>query len=157
MPPGSIRAATVEPQATGRAIRCAGHNNAAIAMTSSRPYLVRAIHEWVLDNGFTPYLLVDTRQEGVEVPPQGIQDGKIILNISPQAVQGLVLGNDRVEFSARFSGVSHHVHVPIGAVLAIYARENGRGMVFNEDEDGPPEGPEPDSEPPKRPALKVVK
>ncbi len=127
-------------------------------MTSSRPYLLRAIHEWVLDNGMTPYLLVDARQEGVDVPSQSVQDGKVVLNISPQAVQGLVMNNERVEFNARFSGVSTYICVPTMAVLAIYARENGRGMVFTE-EDGsdPPEGPEPDSEPPRRPALKVVK
>jgi stringent starvation protein B len=126
-------------------------------MTSSRPYLIRALHEWVLDNDMTPYLLVDATQEGVDVPRQSVQDGKIILNISPQAVQGLVLSNDRVEFNARFGGVSSYISVPVAAVLAIYARENGRGMVFAEEEGdgGPPEGP--DDEPPKRPSLKVVK
>ena len=127
-------------------------------MTSSRPYLIRALHEWVLDNDMTPYLLVDATQEGVDVPRQSVQDGKIVLNISPQAVQGLLLSNERVEFSARFGGVSSHVSVPTAAVLAIYARENGRGMVFAEEEgdgDGPPQGP--DDEPPKRPSLKVVK
>lgn len=126
-------------------------------MTSSRPYLIRALHEWVLDNDMTPYLLVDATREGVDVPRQSVQDGKIVLNISPQAVQGLLMSNERVEFSARFGGVPTQVSVPTAAVLAIYARENGRGMVFAEEEgdDSPPEGP--DDEPPKRPSLKVVK
>lgn len=126
-------------------------------MTSSRPYLIRALHEWVLDNDMTPYLLVDATREGVDVPRQSVQDGKIVLNISPSAVQGLVLGNEWVEFSARFGGVATPVSVPTPAVLAIYARENGRGMVFTEEEGdgGPPPGP--DDEPPKRPSLKVVK
>ena len=127
-------------------------------MTSSRPYLIRALHEWVLDNDMTPYLLVDATREGVDVPPQSVQDGKIILNISPSAVQGLSLGNECVEFNARFGGIPTHVSVPTAAVLAIYARENGRGMVFAEEEEGddnPPGGP--DGEPPRRPSLKVVK
>ena len=126
-------------------------------MTSSRPYLLRALHEWVLDNDMTPYLLVDATREGVDVPRQSVQDGKIVLNVSPQAVQGLLLSNERVEFNARFGGVSTHISVPTAAVLAIYARENGRGMVFAEEEGdgGPPAGP--DDEPPKRPSLKVVK
>ncbi len=126
-------------------------------MTPSRPYLIRAIHEWVLDNGMTPYLLVDAEQESVDVPRDSVQDGKVVLNISPQAVQGLMMNNDQIEFNARFSGVGTYVSVPIQAVLAIYARENGRGMVFTEEDGEPPEGPEPDSEPPKRPSLKVVK
>ena len=124
-------------------------------MTPSRPYLIRAIHEWIVDNGMTPYLLVDVTFPGVMVPEQSIQDGKIVLNISPQAVQGLVLGNESIEFNARFSGTPMSVAVPIHAALALYARENGRGMVFTEEEDEPPQGPAPDE--PKRPALKIVK
>lgn len=124
-------------------------------MTSNRPYLIRAIHEWILDNDCTPYLLVDANAEGVEVPAEYIQDGKIVLNISPQAVEGLRLGNEEVGFLARFHGVSQLVSVPVSAVHAIYSKENGRGMMFTEnDPDG--EGPEPSPEPPK-PALKVVK
>ena len=125
-------------------------------MTTSRPYLVRAIHEWILDNGMTPHLLVDIEGEGVEVPAQQGQNGKIVLNISPAAVEGLSLGNDAIGFRARFGGIATEVYVPLDAVLAIYAKENGRGMVFNEDGDDT----EPDSngpKPGKRPALKIVK
>lgn len=126
-------------------------------MTPSRPYLIRAMHEWILDNGLTPYLLVDAGVEGVEVPQQSVQDGKIVLNISPQAVQGLVLGNEGIEFNARFAGVAMGVAVPTSAALAIYARENGRGMVFTEEEDEPPPDDAGPEEPPRRPSLKVVK
>lgn len=125
-------------------------------MNTSRPYLVRAIHEWILDNNMTPHLLVDMEGAGVDVPAQQGQNGKIVLNISPQAVEGLMLGNDAIGFRARFGGISTDVYVPIDSVLAIYAKENGRGMVFNE-EDG---GPTPDDSTPragKRPSLKLVK
>lgn len=128
-------------------------------MTSSRPYLVRAIYEWIVDNALTPYLLVNAELTGVEVPRQHVDKGKIVLNINPRAVAGLQMLNDRVEFNARFGGVPMQVHIPIAAVLAIYAQENGRGMMFNEDEEQPPTPPEsPDSTPrPGRPSLKVVK
>ncbi len=125
-------------------------------MTTSRPYLIRAIHEWILDNTMTPYLLVDIEGEGVDVPRQHGQNGKIVLNVSPQAVEELMLGNDAIGFSARFGGIATNVYVPIDSVLAIYAKENGRGMVFSEDE----EGPAPDDSSPshsRRPSLKVVK
>jgi len=124
-------------------------------MTSSRPYLLRAIHEWLVDNGLTPQILVDAEAEGVEVPRGHVSDGRIVLNCSPAAVRGLVIDNQRVEFEARFAGVPRHVSIPIGAVLAIAARENGAGMSF-----APEAGaPEPEPEPPggRRPALKVVK
>jgi len=125
-------------------------------MTSSRPYLIRAIYEWLVDNGMTPYLLVSTENQDVVVPEQFIQDGKIILNVAPQAVMGLRLGNERVEFNARFSGQAMDVSVPIYAVQAIYSRENGRGMVFNDEMDGttPPESSPPSDDKPK---LKLVK
>jgi stringent starvation protein B len=126
-------------------------------MTSSRPYLIRAIHEWILDNVMTPHMLVDIEGEGVDVPRQHGQNGKIVLNISPQAVEGLMLGNDAIGFRARFGGISTDVYVPIDSVLAIYARENGRGMVFSEDEDGGPEPEGPSPGHPRRPSLKVVK
>jgi len=125
-------------------------------MTTSRPYLVRAINEWILDNEMTPHLLVDIEGDGVDVPAQQGQNGKIVLNISPAAVEGLNLGNDAVSFRARFGGIATEVYVPVDAVLAIYAKENGRGMVFSDDG----EEPEPDSgskQPGKRPALKIVK
>lgn len=99
-------------------------------MTSNRPYLVRAIHEWIGDNNLTPYLLVDAAWPGVLVPPQAAKDGRVVLNIAPRAVVGLDIGKDWISFSARFGGVSHRVEVPLGSVLAIYAQENGQGMMF---------------------------
>ena len=126
-------------------------------MTSSRPYLIRALYQWIVDNGVTPYILVDALVEGVDVPAQYIQDNKIVLNIAPIAVQGLTLGDDLITFSARFSGQSVGLCVPTEAVMAIYARENGQGMMFN-DEPGSPEPP--DDSPPeddKRPSLHIVK
>ena len=124
-------------------------------MTSNRPYLIRAINEWLIDNQLTPHLLVNAGAEGVEVPQNFIQDGKIVLNIGPHAVEGLRVTNEEVTFLARFSGVSQLISFPVSAVLAVYARENGRGMMFNEDEDPEPDdsGPKPDV----RPSLKVVK
>jgi len=125
-------------------------------MTSNRPYLIRAIHEWLLDNQCTPHLLVDANAEGVNVPQNYVKDGKIVLNIGPSAVEGLRIGNDEVTFLARFSGKSQLVAIPMNAVLAIYAKENGRGMMFGEDEDEPdPDDSSP--KPPARPSLKVVK
>ncbi len=126
-------------------------------MTSNRPYLIRAIHEWLLDNQCTPHLLVDANAEGVDIPQNYVKDGKIVLNIGPSAVEGLKLGNSEVSFLARFSGVSQLVSIPVKAVLAIYARENGRGMMFSEDEDEPDPDDDHNPEPPTRPSLKVVK
>ena len=132
-------------------------------MTSSRPYLVRALYEWILDNGLTPYLLVDATVPGAVVPRDFVQDGKIVLNISPSAVRDLELGNDQIHFNARFRGVAQDVFVPVGAVLAIYARENGHGMVFAEEGDTtpPPSGPTRGGGEEKkggdRPHLRVVK
>lgn len=128
-------------------------------MTSSRPYLIRAINEWILDNALTPYLLVNAEAAGVEVPRQYVDNGKIVLNINPSAIVGLQVFNDRIEFNARFSGNPMQVRVPIGAVLAIYAQENGRGMMFNEDEDETQPPPDSPDSPPRvsRPSLKVVK
>jgi stringent starvation protein B len=108
---------------------------------SRRPYLLRAMHEWMGDAGFTPHVIVDAGRTGVQVPSAYIKDGKIVLNVSLNATQRLSLDNDGIEFDARFSGVVHHVRVPMVAVLGIYARETGEGMVFNETEpDGPPPG-----------------
>jgi len=127
-------------------------------MTSSRPYLIRALYEWIVDNGVTPYILVDGLIDGVDVPEQHIQDNKIVLNIAPMAVEGLTLGDDAISFSARFSGKSTNLLVPIEAVLAIYARENGQGMMFNEEpgSGNPPDGPVPKDKKSK-PSLRVVK
>ncbi len=128
-------------------------------MTSNRPYLIRAIYDWIVDNNMTPHLLVKADHEGVVVPAQYIKDGKIILNVAPQAVQALSLGNEEVSFSARFSGVPQAVYLPTRAVLAIYARENGQGLVFNEEEGDatPPPTSAPSGKGAERPKLKVVK
>jgi len=93
-------------------------------MTSSRPYLLRAIYEWIVDNGMTPYLLVNAELDGVEVPVQYVNSGKIILNVAPEAVQGLDISGEDVSFSARFDGKPMRVSFPMSAALAIYAREN---------------------------------
>ncbi len=125
-------------------------------MTSLRPYLIRALYDWILDNSFTPYLLVNAECEEIVVPQQYIQEGRIVLNMRPEAIHDLVLGNEQIVFSARFEGKPMQVEIPIYAVLAIYAQENGKGMIFDEGEDNiPPPG---DSKPrPTRPELKIVK
>jgi len=136
-------------------------NDAGFAgMTSNRPYLVRAIHEWIGDNGLTPYLLVDAAWPGVIVPPQAAKDGRVVLNIAPRAVAGLEIGKDWVSFNARFGGVSHRVEVPLGAVLAIYAQENGQGMMFPaEDTPSAPPPANGESEAPSKKGshLRVIK
>lgn len=133
-------------------------------MTSLRPYLIRAIYDWVLHNNLTPYLLVNTLADGVMVPQQYVQkDGSIILNLRPEAVQNLLLGDHYVEFTARFGGVPQSVTVPVAAVMAIYAKENGRGMVFEPEEGDsqppPPREPPKDPKKPKhkKPVLTLVK
>ncbi len=119
------------------------------------------MHEWMGDNGQTPHIVVDAGQHGVVVPPEHISDGKIILNISVSATGDLRLGNDAVTFTARFAGVPYHVHIPIPAVLGIYARETGQGMIFGADDSDPPEPDDNGESGPgstgKRPRLKVVK
>lgn len=104
-----------------------------LPMTSHRPYLLRALYEWIADNGMTPHLLVDATRPSVQVPMHAVKDGKIVLNIAERAVTRLDMSNDTIRFSARFGGVSHSVSVPIGAVLAIYARETGQGMALPDD------------------------
>lgn len=132
------------------------------SVTSRRPYLLRAMHEWISDNAQTPHVVVDAEFAGAEVPRQFVKDGKIILNVSHAATSGLALGNEWLEFNARFGGVTRHVKVPIKAVLGIYARETGHGMIFSEQETGPePPGGKPtapgNDEGGRRPHLKVVK
>ena len=112
----------------------------ATTMKARRPYLLRAIHEWITDSLCTPHLVVDATMQGVEVPRQYVKDGKIVLNVSWNATANLRLGNDDVSFSGRFGGVSMSVRAPINAVLAIYARETGQGMIFADD-DVQPSGP----------------
>ena len=135
-------------------------------MTSSRPYLIRALYEWIVDNGFTPYMLVDTSNKEVQVPSAFVENGRIILNISPDATHSLVLGNDLITFNARFSGNAMDVNVPVSRVLAIYSRENGQGMIFEDQDDSPTDpgttdsddksgpGPAPGT---KKPNLRIVK
>ena len=107
--------------------------DASSRMTSHRPYLLRALNEWIADNGMTPHLLVDATQAGVQVPASAVKEGKVVLNIAERAVVRLMIDNDAVSFTARFGGVSQSVYVPISAVLAIYSRETGQGMALPED------------------------
>jgi len=104
-------------------------------MTSTRPYLLRALYDWIVDNDLTPHVLIDATAEHVEVPQQFVEDDKIVLNITPNAIRDLEIANDFLSFSARFSGTAEYILAPISAVLAIYAKENGKGMLFPEDED----------------------
>lgn len=141
-------------------------------MTSHRPYLVRALNEWILENNCTPYILVNAFEAGVLVPQNFVKDGQIVLNISPIAVQGLMITNDGIEFNGRFGGIPTRVYVPTAAILGIYAKENGQGMIFEvESGNGPRPEPPPERKPraaPKaapgggkgkggRPSLRVVK
>lgn len=130
-----------------------------ISMSSNRPYLLRAMYDWISDNGLTPYILVDASTPGVNVPRSAIKDGRVVLNVAARAVAQLELGKDHVRFNARFSGVSQSVEVPMSGVLAIYAQENGQGMMFPA-ENQPPPAPGPTAEATaakKSPHLRVVK
>lgn len=131
-------------------------------MTSSRPYLIRAIYEWLVDNRLTPYVMVDAAAPDVAVPKPYIQDGKIVLNISPQAVVALRMTNEAIQFDARFSGVVEHIYIPVMSVQAVYAFENGRGMVFSEEDESdggttPPIPNAPGAPGKGKPNLKIVK
>ena len=142
-------------------------------MNSSRPYLVRALYEWIVDNDCTPHMLVNADYPSVQVPAGFANDGQIVLNISPSAVRSLHMDNTCVSFEGRFGGVPHSLYVPCNAILGIYAHENGQGMVFElepaldedeaeavstvePDDEGPPDGGQP-PRPSGRPSLKVVK
>jgi len=105
-----------------------------VTMSSTRPYLLRAFYDWIVDNSCTPHIVVDATQEDVDVPTEFVDDGKIVLNIATQVVENLSLGDEFIDFRARFSGVRRVIHVPVYAIDAIYARENGRGMVFSEED-----------------------
>ena len=134
------------------------------SMTSYRPYLLRALTEWINDNGMTPHILVDAGVPGVRVPPGAVREGKVVLNIAERAVVGLHMDNEWIGFTARFGGVSQPVSVPVGAVLAVYARETGQGMMLPEDgarlpddSPDPTPGPEAGGDAPKRSHLRVIK
>jgi stringent starvation protein B len=141
-----------------------------MTMTSSRPYIIRALYEWIIENECTPYILVNAFADGVEVPQEHVKDGQIILNVSPSAVQSLTIHNHSVDFEGRFGGIPKQVFVPITAVMGIYAKENGQGMIFDADSGGN-EPPEPtgsddsdgstgsDVQGPigKKPSLRIVK
>lgn len=143
-------------------------------MTSHRPYLLRALVEWINDNGMTPHLFVDAGISDVRVPASAIKDGRVVLNIAERAVVNLRIDNDGIRFTARFGGVSYPVQVPMAAVLAVYARENGQGMALPEEipgaaaspskpsssapADGPDDGGGSEPAPPgKRSHLRIVK
>jgi stringent starvation protein B len=126
-------------------------------MTSSRPYLIRAIYQWIVDNGLTPYILVDASDEEMVIPRQYVEDGKIVLNIAPMAIRNLTLGNDEISFNARFGGQPMEIAIPVSYVLATYARENGQGMMFQEEEGKPPPSSGGDGKDSGRPSLRVVK
>ena len=150
----------------------------ALESPSTRPYLLRAMYEWCVDSGFTPYVAV-MADETVQVPREFVKDGQVVLNIGPDATNGLLIGNELIEFKARFAGVVREILVPVNRVMAIYARENGQGMAFpavpasapaSATDKGPravtpstSEGPDPPPEPPttpsggKRPVLTRVK
>jgi stringent starvation protein B len=153
----------------------------ALAMSSQRPYLLRALYEWIVDNGMTPHVLVDARVPGVRVPRHAVKDGRIVLNIADRAVAKLELGNDALRFTARFAGVSQAVLVPLPAVIAVYARETGQGMALPDepragatpteqagdagpdtefpppDDDGPGDPPGPAAPPRRGSHLRIVK
>ena len=138
---------------------------------SRRPYLLRAMHQWMTDSGFTPHVIVNAEVAEAQLPRAYARDGRIVLNVSYTATQRLDIGNEWVDFDARFAGVVQHVRFPVAAVLGVYARETSEGMVFPEQDGGPeapppgpgsgpegPPGPAPDDPAPsKRPRLKVVK
>lgn len=124
-------------------------------MTPMRPYLLRAIYEWIVDNRFTPHVLIDADHPEVKVPRQYVRDGQIVLNISMTAVRQLELENDWISFTARFSGTSMRVYAPMVAVLAIYTKENGQGMIFQPEDFALPE--EEVVKEKKRPNLQVLK
>lgn len=129
-------------------------------MTSNRPYLIRALYDWLVDNDLTPYLLVDAERESVQVPSRYVEEGRIVLNVSPTAVRDLTLGNDLIAFEARFGGNAFSISLPPDAVLGVYARENGKGMLFPDEAPDDPQPPEPSNPTPLpngRPSLKVVK
>ncbi len=124
-----------------------------MTMTSSRPYMVRALYDWIVENECTPHLLVDSHWPGVHLPDRFAEEDQVVLNISPTAIRELDMANDAISFKTRFGGIAYHVYVPVSGVMAIYARENGQGMVF--EMEAYPEA-EPASEAPQEPVIKPV-
>ncbi len=134
-----------------------------MSLSSNKPYLIRALYEWLLDNHATPYLLVDTRHHGVMIPPGIDRDGRVVLNVSPSAVQGLDMANDHIAFSARFGGRAFDIYLPMVSILAIYSADDNEGMMFAEEPldaadqyDGDTRQSD-DGDGKKRPVLRVVK
>jgi stringent starvation protein B len=125
-------------------------------MTSSRSYLLRALYDWIVDNECTPYVLINAMLPEVQVPQQHVKDGQIVLNVSPLAVKRLSIDKDALSFNARFGGVETDIYAPIPAIMGIYARENGQGMIFESEEFPEPQPPK-DTKKPRKPSLKVVK
>lgn len=109
-------------------------SEAELKLSPTRPYMARAIYEWICDNQLTPYILVDVAVPFTLVPEQYIKDGQIVLNLAPHAVHAFQMSNDAISFSARFGGVSRQIHIPFAALLGIYARENGQGLFFDPNE-----------------------
>ena len=126
-------------------------------MTPSKPYLVRALYEWILDNDSTPYILVDTSSDQVLIPSGIASDGQVVLNLAPTAIQNLEMTNEHVSFSARFNGVVEDLYCPISSLMAIYARENGEGMMFPPEESDTVTDSSAEDEKPKGPTLTVIK
>lgn len=131
-------------------------------MTSSKPYLIRGLYQWLLDNQVTPYILADASSEDIMIPSGVATDGKVVLNLSPSAIDSLEMTNDYLSFSARFNGVAQEIYCPIASILAIYAQENGEGMMFPADTEGEPnslnKGESSDkSQKPVKAGLKIVK
>ena len=135
-------------------------------MRSNRPYLLRAFFDWIIDNECTPHIIVDAHHPMVQVPQEFVKDGQIVLNIAPTAVTNLSLDSDAVQFSARFNGVPVDIYVPIAGIFGIYAQENGKGMVFEQDDSTEPRPPGPkmvtrsdpkDKSVKPKPSLRVVK
>ena len=118
-----------------------------LQLSPTRPYLTRALYEWICDNQLTPYLLVDATKKDTMVPVQYVQDGQIVLNIAPHATHALHMSNDAITFSARFGGVSQNLYIPFSAVLGIYARENGQGMFYDQEQQ---------EQPKKKPGLRLL-
>lgn len=133
-----------------------------MSMTSSRPYLIKALYEWILDNNCTPHILVFADAQGVEVPHEHVQNGQIVLNIAPTAVVNLLIDNEAISFNARFSGVPTDIYIPTDAVMGIVTRENGQGMMFDFMDPEPPENEPNDGSDDKplatgKPSLRLVK